>query len=149
MKLYHGSPDNIEVIKRSQARAGEGVTVPEDELLDAIYLTADYEYALVMASMPEGRVDIDDKAHMIELENPDLFDPEKKVYIYEIDSETIPQENLKEVGEDGLQFAVLNMSELKPTNKHEHKAGDVEQSYEFKNWKRQPENETLSEFKAK
>ena len=149
MKLYHGSPNSFDTIRKSQARAGDGIKVPDDELLNAIYLTPNYEFALAIASMPEGAADIDEATRTIKFEKTEAFDPEKEVYIYEIDSESIPKENLKEV--DELQVAVLNTSELKPTMKHIHKAGDVEKYYEIKKEAREVKNETQLplEFKIK
>ena len=39
MKLYHGSKNsNLNAIKKMQAKAGEGIEVPEDELKNGIYL---------------------------------------------------------------------------------------------------------------
>ncbi|MBA4336338.1 hypothetical protein C0416_01005 [bacterium] len=130
MKLYHGSPNNFDTIHNSQAQAGDCINVPDDELLNAIYLTTNYKFALAIASMPEGAADIDEATRTIKFENSEAFDPEKEVYVYEIDSETIPKENLKKI--DELQVAVLNTTELKPTIKHIHKAGDVEKYYEIK-----------------
>ncbi|OGF29563.1 hypothetical protein A2531_00025 [Candidatus Falkowbacteria bacterium RIFOXYD2_FULL_34_120] len=149
MKLYHGSPNSFDTIRKSQAQAGDGIKVPDDELLNAIYLTPNYEFALAIASMPKGATDIDEATRTIKFENPEAFDPEKEVYVYEIDSEAIPKENLKEV--DELQIAVLNIPELKPSMKHIHKAGDVEKYYEIKREVKEVKNETkLSpEFKIK
>ncbi len=147
MKLYHGSPNSFDTIEKNQAQAGDGIKVPDDELLNAIYLTPKYEFALAIASMPKGTADIDEVTRSIKFERPELFDPEKEVYVYEVDSEAIPKENLRAV--DELQVAILNTRELKPTNIHKHKAGDIEQYYELKNWKREPKNEAISEFKIK
>ena len=149
MKLYHGSPNNLDVIRKSQAQAGKEIEVPDSELLNAIYLTPKYEFALAIASMPEDAADIDEATKSIKFENSESFDPEKEVYVYEIDSETIPKENLKDV--DEFQFAVLNTNELKPTVKHIHKAGDVEKYYEIKKEADEAKNEVkiTSEFKIK
>jgi hypothetical protein len=143
MKLYHGSPNSLDVIRKSQAQAGGGIKVPCDELLDAIYLTPKYEFALAVASMPEGAADIDEVTKTIKFENPDEFDPNKEVYVYEIDSESIPKESLKDI--DELQVAVLNIDELKPIKKNTHKAGDVEKYYEVK----KDVSEISNEFKIK
>jgi hypothetical protein len=145
MKLYHGSPNSFDTIRKSQALASDGIKVPNDELLNAIYLTPKFEFALAIASMPEGAVDIDDETKTIKFENPEAFDPEKEVYIYEIDSELISKENLKEV--DELQVAVLNTDEIKPTIKHVCMAGDIEKYYELK--KEALETKIPPEFKIK
>ncbi len=149
MKLYHGSPNSFDTIRKSQAQAGDDIKVPDDELLNAIYLTPNYEFALAIASMPEGAANIDNETKTIKFENPEAFDPEKEVYIYEVDSELIPKENLKEV--DELQIAILNTDEIKPTIKHVCKAGDVEKYYEIKKEILEAKNETKisPEFKIK
>ena len=137
MKLYHGSKDsNLATIKKMQAGAGEGVQVPKDELLEAIYLTPDYGFALAMAARPEGVTHIDDEKHTIEFEDPTLFDPEKMIYVYELD---VPDDEVRAI--DKLQFVAENKSELKPTNMFTHKAGDLEQYYELKNWKKESDIE--------
>ncbi len=139
MKLYHGSPNNFSEVRKSQAQQGEGLDVPKDELLDAIYLTTKFEFALAVAAMPEGAANIDDITHTIEFESPQLFDPEKEVYVYEFESSLIPPENLKFV--DDLQYAVVGLNELRPERQTRHKAGDVSKYYELKNWK--PENREM------
>ncbi len=145
MKLYHGSKDgNLASIKKQQAQAGEGVEVPKDELLEAVYLTPDYGYALAMAVRPEGLTMIDDQKRTIEFEDPKLFDPEKKVYVYEIE---VPDDKARKI--DELQYVIENMDGIKPINKFEHKAGDVEQYYELKNWKREEETEIGPKFKIR
>ncbi|MFA6423689.1 MAG: hypothetical protein WCV83_00045 [Candidatus Magasanikbacteria bacterium] len=131
MKLYHGSPNNFSTVQKNQAQQGDNMDVPKDELLDAIYLSPKFEFALAVASMPEGAAHIDDKKHTIEFENPQLFDQEKVVYIYEFDSEAIPPENLKYVDEQ--QYAVINMPELRPNRITIHKAEEIMRFYELKN----------------
>jgi len=127
-----------------QAKAGEGLDVPPDELLEAIYLTPDYGFALAMAARPKGVTTIDNNAHTIEFERPELFDPEKEVYVYEID---IPKNETKVV--DELQAAVENKDELKPDKMFTHKAGDVEQYYELTNWPSETEVAKNTELKLK
>lgn len=146
MKLYHGSPKNFDTIRKNQAQAGDGITVPDNELLNAIYLTPKYGFALAIAAMPEGNANIDEATKTIEFENTDAFDPEKEAYVYEIDSESIPKENLKEVNE--LQVAVIKMDEIRPTIKHIHKAGEIEKYYEIKK-ELEKEIKMPSEFKMK
>lgn len=149
MKLYHGSSRKFDVIRKSQAQAGDGIEVSEDELLNGIYFTPKYEFALAVASMPEGAADIDEFTKTIKLENMEAFDPEKEVYVYEIDSEMISKENLINV--DEFQFAVLNIEKIKPTSIYTHKAGDVEKYYEIKKEFGEAKNEAdaLSRLKIK
>ena len=80
MKLYHGSKKLISSLQPYQAQKGES-DVPSDELLNAIYLTPSYEFALAMASRPDGETEINEKAHTIKFDNPDLFNPDEIVYI--------------------------------------------------------------------
>ncbi len=144
MKLYHGSKNGqLDTIKKSQAEAGEGVEVPEDELLNAIYLTPDYGFALAMAIRPMGLTTIDDDNKTIKFENPELFDPNDKVYIYEID---VPDEQARQI--DERQWVIENLDEIKPDNKFEHSAGDIEQYYELVNWKKEEsESNSNPEFR--
>ena len=131
MKLYHGSKNNFTSIKRSQAGKADNIEVPENELLDAIYLTPDYGFALACATRPEGVTEIDDNNKVITFENPELFDPEEEVFVYELDIENIPKEKIIEV--DDHQYAV-DIDELKVLNKFLHKAKEVQKYYELKNW---------------
>lgn len=147
MKLYHGSPNKIEdSIKKKQARQAEGLNVPNDELLDAIYLTPDYGFALANAIKPKGLTNINEEEHLIEFENPNLFNPGKEVYVYEVDSEVIPAENLRKV--DDLQYVVEGLDELKlikePTS---HKAREILKYYKLINWKENKQGNM--EFKMK
>jgi len=135
MKLYHGSSHKFNKIPKSQAQAGGGLDVPASELQNGIYLTPKYEFALAVAGMPNGAMHTDEVARSIQYEKPELFDPEKEVYVYEVDSERIPSEgNLVTV--DDLQYVVLGVDELAPSHMTIHKAGEVEQYYELKNWRR-------------
>lgn len=129
MELYHGSRRKLDKLEPQQAGAAEGLHVPEGELLDAIYLTPSYEYAIAMGARTEGVTRINDD-HTIEFQNPELYNPEDEIYVYEIDSAKIPQENLKEV--DDLQIAVVDMPEIIPETMQELKAGDVEKYYEIR-----------------
>ncbi|NMC51797.1 hypothetical protein GYA54_03665 [Candidatus Kuenenbacteria bacterium] len=140
MKFYHGSRNgNLNTIKKQQAAAAEGLVVPEDELLNAIYLTPRYDYALAMAARPEGVTHIDTKNNIIEFEHPELFDPEKEVYIYEVE---VPEVEARQI--DDLQWVVENREEVGLVNKSPHKAGEIEQYYRLKNWAREGESEFRS-----
>ena len=144
MKLYHGSPNgNLKTIKKMQAQAGEEVEVPEDELKDGIYLTPHYKYALAVAARPNGVTHINHNNNTIEFENPELFDPEKEIYIYEVEVEEGVARQF-----DENQLVIENLDEIKPTKQHTHKAGDIEQYYELTNWKK-IKNESSAEFKIK
>jgi hypothetical protein len=137
MTLYHGSQHNFSAVRKSQAQAGEGIKVPDGELLEAIYLTPSYEFALAIAAMPDGAANIDYEAKTIEFENLDSFDPEQEVYIYEFDESKILPENLRKV--DELQYAVVGMDELVPDHQSVHKAGELKQYFEIKEGKREKE----------
>lgn len=145
MKLFHGSKNGkLVLIKRQKAEAGEGVEVPEDELLEAIYLTSDYGYALAMAARPKGLTNIDDQKRTVEFEDPKLFDPEEAVYVYEIE---VPEDKTRKI--DELQYVVEDMDGVEPINIFEHKAGDIEQYYELTNWKKREGTEVGLEFKIR
>ena len=108
--------------------------MPQDELLNGIYLTPDYGFAVAMASRPENSTTyIDDKEHKITFEKPELFKPEEDIFIYTFDSENIPEENLKSV--DKLQYVVLGMNRLVPIETEATNARKVLKYYELANWR--------------
>ena len=131
MVLYHGSSKKFSVLKKSQATKGECMDVPKDELLDAIYLTPDLGFAIAIAAMPDGGAEIDDNEHTIRFEHGEQFDPEKPIFIYEIDVDDIPKQYLKKV--DSLQYAVLGMDELPAKRMQEMKAEIVTRYYKLLN----------------
>lgn len=147
MKLYHGSKEKFEVLERNQAQS-PNVKVPNDELLNAIYLTPDYDFAIAMCAPPEGHNEIDDDNKKIILENPEKFDTESDIYIYSIESDKIPQENLKRV--DKLQYAVVDTPEIKPDLVEHLKAGEILKYYELTNWKpKEPTGELRENIRIK
>ncbi len=131
MKLYHGSPRSFETIKKSQAQKGQ-VEVPEDELLNGIYLSPNYSFALAIGAMPDGAAHINDAKKEIEFEHPEKFDPDKEVFVYEIDSDKIPQELLKTIDEN--QVVVMGTNELKPDLVHRTTAREVLSFYRIKDY---------------
>jgi hypothetical protein len=144
MKLYHGSKNgNLAVLKKMQAEAGDGVEVPEDELKNGIYLTPRYGFALACGARPEGVTQIDDVNKKIEFEHPEKFDPDLDVYIYEVE---VDENYARRI--DDNQYLIENLDEVKTTVKHEHKAKEVQNYYELKNWK-EPGSEMSSEFKMR
>lgn len=146
MILYHGSSHRLTSLGRRQAQKGEGMNVPEKELLNAIYLTPDYGFAVAMGSMPEGAANINDEKKTIEFENPQLFNPEKEIFIYKVDTTDIPAENLIEV--DERQYAIINTDEIKPSSVQELKAEEVLKHYELTNWKKE-DQEPNSEIRLR
>lgn len=144
MKLYHGSKNpNLEVIKRHQAQAGEGINVPSDELLDAIYLTPDYGYALAMAARPGGVTYIDNDSKTITFENPEAFDPNEEIYVYEVD---IDDEKTREI--DPLQTVIESNHEVTPIKVNAHRAGEIENYYRILKEAKEGEDK-LPEFKIR
>lgn len=141
MKLYHGSKSNLVSIRKNQAAAGEGVEVPADELLDAIYLTPDYGFALACAARPRGVTQIDHDKNTIIFGNPESFNPDEEVFVHEVDIKDVPKENIKEV--DERQYAVVGIDELEVSNSFPHKARDVRDYYKLENWQ-----ETVKEIKG-
>ncbi|EKE18481.1 MAG: hypothetical protein ACD_9C00322G0003 [uncultured bacterium] len=145
MKLYHGSKNKLDTVERRQAGNPKNLDVPEKELLNAIYLTPNYGFALACAARPNGLTRMDSKNMTIEFGSPELFDPEEDVYVYEFDIENIPKEKVIYV--DDLQYAV-DADELRVSNKFSHKAKDVQEYYEIKELKENPE-EIRQEFKMR
>jgi hypothetical protein len=135
MILYHGSQNKYDVLKKHQAEKGEGVIVPENELQNAIYLSTNYAYALAMASMPKGLTNIDYDKMTIETEFPNDFDPNKKIYVYTIDSEKFPKEKL-EFLKDGMQ-AIYHLDEIQYESVDELPASDVLKYYKLLNYENQ------------
>lgn len=146
MKLYHGSKNNFASIRKSQAGKSDNIEVPENELLNAIYLTPDYGFALACAARPEGVTNIDGENRSIIFENPDLFEPEEEVFVYEVDIKSVPKEKVIEV--DDHQYAIVDMDELSIFNKFSHKAKDVQDYYELKNWE-EKSKESGTDFKIR
>ena len=146
MKLYHGSKNNFSSIRKSQAGKADSIEVPENELLNGIYLTPDYGFALACAARPNGVTNIDGETKSITFENPELFDSEMEVFVHEVDVENIPKDKIIKV--DDRQFAIVDIDELKVLNTFPHKAKDVQNYYELKNWKEKPQ-EIKMEFKMR
>jgi hypothetical protein len=145
MKLYHGSKDaDLETLARRQAQAGDNVEVPGHELKKAVYLTPSYEYALAMAARPDGLTNINESPRTITFENPEAFDPEEDVYIYEVD---VPEGELTKNSD--LEYTVDGDYEIKPTNIFHHKAIDVVQYYELLNWKSEKPESAEPQFKMR
>jgi hypothetical protein len=136
MILYHGSKELLKSLKPHQAVSKDPNQVPKDELLNAIYLTNDFKFALAMGARPEGITQIDN--NKIRFEHPELFDPECSVYIYEFDTSDIPAENLRPI--DSKQFTVNGVKSLTPKNFRKLKAEELLKYYELTNWKK-PETE--------
>lgn len=136
MQLYHGSKNSFSSIKNQQASKAEHVNVPKSELLNAIYLTPDYGFALACAARPEGVTNIDDENRSITFEDPEKFNPEEKVFVYEVDLSNIPEKNIIKV--DERQYAIVGVNELTVMKKNIHNAKDIEKFYELKNWKEKP-----------
>lgn len=106
MKLYHGSPEKFSEIRRSQAEVADGVSVPEGELKNAIYLTPSFEYALAqgIATAVRGLTYIGPTEKVINFEDPSRFNQNQPIYIYEVDAEKIPSEKMHQI--DEWQIAV-------------------------------------------
>ena len=135
MKLYHGSKLRLVFLVNKQA-TGEVIEgkVVADELLNGIYLTPDYGFAVAMAARPEGgATEIDDEARKITFEDPGSFDPERDIFIYSFDSESLASENVKHI--DKWQTVVVGVKELRPESVEQMKARKVLEYYELVNWK--------------
>lgn len=132
MKLYHGSKENFTSIKPHKAGKADHIEVPKDELLDAIYLTGDFSYALMNAIKPMGVTRVDNENKIIIFENPNLFDPEKEVFMYEVDISHIPKENIVKV--DDYQYAIINTEEIAILKKTSYKSSEILKYYKLENW---------------
>lgn len=141
MKVYHGSAFQLEggVLQSRQANTYEGSGVPDSELRNAIYTTPSLEYAIAMAARPQGRTEIDTLNHKITFENPQEFDPEKDIYIYEFDLDNLPKDSIEKV--DELQIALHLTEGLKPEGVRSFKAKEVMNYYELTNYKKESDAE--------
>jgi hypothetical protein len=147
MLLYHGSPYRIDKLEERQA-SSPTVSVPEGETLKGIYFTPDYGFAVACGGRPMGVSNISDDEKTIEFENPELFNPEQEVYIYSINSENIPSENIEKIDEH--QFRIFGLNELVPESMETIKAIEVEKYYKFLNWKpKDNKDEEASEINFK
>ncbi len=143
MKLYHASKHRFDVIKRSQAQhpAADEFGVPAGELRNKIYFSPNFGFALAMAAGPNGMTSLSDG--QISFERQDEFDPERQVYIYEIDSELIPEELLEQVDDEQV---AIDADEIKPEVVHEMKAEQVFEYYELTEWKHPDERKKEMKF---
>jgi hypothetical protein len=131
---YHGSKVKLRKIKHHKATAPEGR--PADEDLDAIYLTLDFVSALAFAARPDGITHIDHDASTIHFQHPEAFDPEREVYIYEVDASGIPEAQVravkKEDGEDDeRQVIVTGVKSIRPLRAIKMRAGDITKYYKI------------------
>jgi hypothetical protein len=141
MKLYHGTKKQLDYLEAKQAVSPYPNEIPKDEILEAVYLTPDYGRAIAMGSRPEGNTIIDDENHKITFENPELFDPNQDIYIYNLDSEIFPLDELKP-GENGLDYVAMVKKKLIVPEVKKVKAREVLDYYELTNWK---ENKEIKE----
>lgn len=145
MKLYHGSKNGeLKTIKKNKAETADGLDVPKDELLEAIYLTPDYGYALAMAVRPHGLTNIDNTGKKITFDNPELFNPNEMIYVYELE---IPDDEVRAI--DELQYVVENKNEVVVNNVFAHHALDIEQYYELTNWHQEVQEGPKPELKIR
>lgn len=143
MKVYHGSivlPENLlgGKILPQQAVTYEGSGVPDAELQKAIYTTTELSYALAMASRPENSsTEIDPETHKITFDNPEGFDPEKDIYIYEFETDDLPEGSVKRLDNNELQIALHVKEGIVPTTVQKYKAKDIINFYELTNYKKE------------
>ena len=146
MRVFHGStisPDKLNggKIQPQKAVTYEGSGVPEAELQNAIYTTPELSYALAMASRPENsRTEIDKDNHKITFDNPEGFDPEKDIYIYEFETDVLPEARVKRLKNDQDQITLFVNEGLEHVNVHKMKAKEVMNYYELTNYKEEGEN---------
>jgi hypothetical protein len=125
MYLYHGSKKRLSKLTRQQAWAPPGR--PNEERLNAIYLTPDFAFALVSGANPEDQItEVNYKEQTIHFESPDKFNPEQTVYIYVVDSTKIPPDKQKQI--DDWQV-VVDLDEIEPDRVEVHKASEVYKHY--------------------
>jgi hypothetical protein len=123
--LYHGSGNLFPKIERRQPT---DYGIPRQDRKDAIYMTSDHVTALGFAAMPDGKNAIgqEDGKRTVHFENPDLFNPDKEVYVYCVDISKIPGDKIFP-GDEGE--VVVDLDEILPDKVERHKAGEISQYY--------------------
>ncbi|MFH1894642.1 MAG: hypothetical protein ABH813_01955 [Patescibacteria group bacterium] len=123
---YHGSGNLFPKIER---RHPTDYGIPRQDRKNAIYMASDRITALGFAAMPDGKNAIgqeDDGRRTVHFENPDLFDPDKEVYVYLVDISKIPGDKIFP-GDEGEIAA--DVDEITPVKIERHKAGEISQYY--------------------
>ncbi len=143
MKLYHASKKLLDALEPQQAQKSESLSgVPSEELDNAIYFSSDYGYAIAMGISPEGITKINQDKKKIEFENPELFSPDEDIYVYEINTDTIPRKNLKQLEGDKLQYKITDLEIPMPEERIKKiKAREVMDFYELTNWNKEINSE--------
>lgn len=129
MKLYHASQLKFDVIKRNQVNVPDDLSVPESELQNKIYMTPHLGFALAMAAGPTGVTKTENGT--VSFENEAEFDPEKIIYVYVVDSDSISNELIEKI--DDNQYAI-DMDELVPILVQESQAKEVLNYYTLVKW---------------
>lgn len=148
MKLYHGSPKgDIKLFERRQANTGEHL--PEPETRNAIYLTTDFGFALLAGARPRGEVGgvhqpEGASGNQMAFNDPTKFNPDKEVFIYEWDSDLLPEGSFQEYGHQ----VIVDLDKLTASEPVSYPAEKVFEYYEFTNWPPKS-NEQTNEFKFK
>ena len=124
MYWYHGSNRLFTVLRRRRPALMLGV--PKEEVLNMIYLTPDFAFALVMAARPEGITDVYNNRRLVRFENPDSIEPKREVYIYFVNPDRIPDS--KKIWIDEWQIAA-DLDKLKPDRVEKREAGELWQYY--------------------
>jgi hypothetical protein len=131
MKLYHASTQELSSLKPQQATRGS-VDVPVSELQNGVYLTPHYDFALAMGSRPENSsTQLDEITRKITFEKPELFDPNKEVFIYVVETDSLPKENIEYIDEN--QYIIKGLAEVIPNEVQKVKAEEVLKYYELTN----------------
>lgn len=134
MKLYHASTYQLSSLKPQQATKGS-VDVPETELQNGIYLTPHYDFALAMGSRPENSgTRLDEVERKITFEKPELFDPNKEVFIYVVETDLLSKENVEYIDEN--QYIIKGLAEVIPNEVQKVKAEEILKYYELTNWQK-------------
>jgi hypothetical protein len=138
MKLYHASTHELSSLKPQQAAKGSA-DVPLEELQNGVYLTPHYDFALAMGSRPENSgTQLDEITRTITFEKPELFDPNREVFIYTIETDSLPKENVEYIDEN--QYVIKGLSEVIPNEVKKVKAEEILKYYELTNWKKPTES---------
>jgi hypothetical protein len=125
MNLYHGSKTKVMQLERHKATGSPGT--PENESLDAIYLTTDFAFALISGAQPNNQITtVNFGERTVHFEKPDEFDPELIVYIYIVDSSKIPFDKQKQIQN---QQVIIDLNEIVPDRVETHKASEIYQYY--------------------
>lgn len=119
---YHGSDKLFPKIEMRQPNDPNG---PDLKKRYGVYMTPDFGTALAFACRTEGSNEFDHGGKTMKLEHPEMFDPDKEVYVYCADLAKIPAEKILHLSE----FQVVVLQNVVPDEVKTFKAAEALKYY--------------------